>query len=149
MQKMRESYPTDILKNDDQFIWIAVENQQLILKSLADLNNKVTFNQVGLNEVHIKLEAAQKSILDLTDLVHDPAVDFIFPISSLTMLEEMANRVNEDPRYRGALVIFKQYGNQELRIIFFFPMTSSETSTSRFCGLGEGAKCRAAKNIYR
>lgn len=61
MQKMRESYPTDILKNDDHFIWIAVENQQLILKSLADLSNKVTFNQVGLNEVHIKLEAAQKS----------------------------------------------------------------------------------------
>lgn len=61
-----------------------------------------------------------KSLTDL-QLVHDPAVDFIFPISSLTMLEEMANRVNEDPRYRGALVIFKQYGNQELRNYILLP----------------------------
>lgn len=34
-------------------------------------------------------------------------------------------------------------------IIFFFPMTSPETSTSTICRLGEGAKCRDAKNIYR
>lgn len=78
----------------------------MLFKDIADLKKTATINQVGLQEIHQKVEATEKAIQELTDTVHGPELgdDLVFPISSISMLEEMANRVSGEPQYRRALV---------------------------------------------